>query len=172
MPIKNKSESFVWWVAKTKTHQEFTAEKNLIRQGFTPFCPIFKKEIKSGNQFQIKPQALFRGYLFIHADDFAQKNIHLIRSTRGLNKLLKIDESILFVPAEIIDTLKSNQTEYTNTTHVYFTPGSSVKIIGGIYNGIEAIYQMDNGGERAIVLLTLIQNQTKLNLKKQDLMKT
>ena len=89
-----------------------------------------------------------------------------------MNKLLKIDESILFVPAEIIDTLKSNQTEYTNTTHVYFTPGSSVKIIGGIYNGIEAIYQMDNGGERAIVLLTLIQNQTKLNLKKQDLMKT
>ena len=172
MPKKNKSKNFVWWVAKTKAHQEFTAEKNLIQQGFTPFCPIFKKEIKRGNQFQIKPQALFRGYLFIHADDFAQKNIHLIRSTKGLNALLKIEESILFVPAEIIETLKSNQTEYTNPTDRYFPPGSSVKIVSGIYNGIEAIYQMDNGEDRAIVLLTLIQKQTQLNLKKQDILKT
>jgi hypothetical protein len=31
---------------------------------------------------------------------------------------------------------------------------------------------MDNGGDRAIVLLTLIEKQIKLNLKKQDLMKT
>lgn len=172
MPIKNKSESLVWWVAKTKTHQEFRAQKNLILQGFTTFCPILKKEIKSGNQFQIKPQALFRGYLFINADKFAKKNIHLIHFTRGVNKLLKIDESVLFVPADIIDTLKSNQTEYTNPTHKYFTPGSSVKIISGIYKGIEAIYQMDNGADRAIVLLTLIQKQAMLNLKKQDLIKT
>jgi transcriptional antiterminator RfaH len=76
------------------------------------------------------------------------------------------------VPAEIIETLKSNQTEYTNPTDRYFPLGSSVKIVSGIYNGIEAIYQMDNGEDRAIVLLTLIQKQTQLNLKKQDILKT
>lgn len=171
MTLKKKSDCVGWWVAKTKTHQEFRAEKGLLQQGFFPFCPIFKKEVKRGNQFQIKHQALFTGYLFIRADDFAQKNIHLIRSTRGLNTLLKIDESVLVVPSEIIDTLKSNQTQYPNSINIYFTPGSTVEIISGIYKGIEAIYQMDSGADRAIVLLSLIQKNTKLNVRKQDLIK-
>jgi transcriptional antiterminator RfaH len=171
MGLKNLPNSYAWWVAKTKTHQEFKAEKNLSQQGFITFCPIYKKEIKRGNQFQIKLQPLFTGYLFIHANGFAQKNIHLIRSTIGLISLLKIDESILYVPPQIIHKLKSNHEQKNNPANAYFKPGSSVKIINGIYKGIEAIYETDNGADRAIILLSLIQKQTKLSLRKQDLIK-
>lgn len=164
-------KDIAWWVVKTKPQQEFKADKHLIQQGFITFCPIFKKEIKQKSQFKIKIQPLFMGYIFICADDFAQKNIHLIRSTRGLNSLLKIGESILTVSPEIILTLKLNQNQNTNVVSPHFSSGSSVKIINGIYKGIEAIYQMDNGKDRAIVLLSLIQSQTKLNLRKQDLIK-
>lgn len=172
MIIKKGEENTVWWVVKTKPQQEFKAEKNLSEQGFITFCPIFNKEKKQGNQFMIKPQPLFTNYLFIQADDFARKNVYLIRSSRGVNSLLKINESILFITQEIIHNLRLNQTQINNLVTPHFTAGSSVKIISGIYNGIEAIYQMDNGEDRAIVLLSLIQKQTKLNLRKQDLEKT
>ena len=171
MGTHKKEENIVWWVVKTKPQQEFKAEMNLIQQGYTTFCPIFNKELKRGNQFIVKPQPLFAGYLFIQANDFAQKKIYLIRSTKGINSLLKVNETPLYVPHEIIHHLLLNQTQ--NHSHVtpHFTAGCSVKIISGIYNGIEAIYQMDNGANRSIVLLSLIQKQTNLNLRKQDLIK-
>ena len=106
------------------------------------------------------------------ANDFAQKNVYLIRSTRGINSLLKINETLLFVLPEIIYHLQLNQTQNHSLITPHFTAGSSVKIISGIYKGIEGIYQMDNGADRAIVLLSLIQKQTELNLRKQDLQKT
>ena len=172
MSTKKGKENIVWWVVRTKPQQEFKAEKNLTQQGFTAFCPIFNKELKRGKQFTIKPQPLFKGYLFILANDFAQKNVYLIRSTRGINSLLKINETLLFVLPEIIYHLQLNQTQNQSLITPHFTAGSSVKIISGIYKGIEAIYQMDNGADRAIVLLSLIHKQTELNLRKQDLQKT
>ena len=171
MHIKKGLGDIVWWVVKTKPQQEFNAHKHLSQQGFTAFCPIFKKEIKQRSQFKIKTHPLFMGYLFIYADDFAKKNSHLIRSTKGLNALLKIGESILTVSPEIIQTLKLNQNKYISDVSPHFKSGSSVKIISGIYKGIDAIYQMDSGKDRAIILLSLIQNQTKLNLRKNDLIK-
>lgn len=172
MSTKKGEENIVWWVVKTKPQQEFKAEKNLTQQGFITFCPIFNKELKQANQFTVKPQPLFKGYLFIQADDFAQKNVYLIRFTRGVNSLLKIHERLLFVLPEIIHHLKLNQTQNQSLVTPHFTPGSSVKIMTGIYKGIEAIYQMDTGADRAIVLLSLIQKQTKLNFRKHNLMKT
>jgi len=172
MSTKKDEENFVWWVVKTKPQQEFKAEKHLNQQGFITFCPIFNKELKLGNQFTVKLQPLFKGYLFILANDFAQKNVNLIRSTRGINSMLKINETPLFVLPEIIHHLQLNQTQNQSLITPHFTAGSSVKIISGIYKGIEAIYQMDNGADRAIILLSLIQKQTELNLRKQDLQKT
>jgi len=171
MHTKKREENIFWWVVKTKPQQEFKAEKNLSEQGFITFCPLFNKELKQGNQFTVKPQPLFKGYLFILANDFAKKNIYLIRSTRGINSLLKINETPLFLPSEIIHHLQLNQTQNQSLISSHFTTGSSVKIISGIYKGIEAIYQMDNGADRAIVLLSLIQKQTKLSIRKQDLAK-
>ena len=171
MYTKKGEGNNVWWIIETKPQQEFKAEKNLSQQGFITFCPLFNKELKWGNQFKIKPQPLFTRYLFIQADDFAQKNVYLIRSTRGVNSLLKINESILFVAHEIIHNLQLNQIQNKTLITTYFTEGSSVKIIGGIYKGIEAIYQMDKGEDRAIVLLSLVQKQTKLDIRKQDLKK-
>ena len=172
MSIKKGEKNLVWWVAKTKPQQEFIAIKNLTQQGFINFLPLFNKETKQGNQFTVQPQPLFKGYLFILANDFAQKNIYLIRSTRGINSLLKINETVLFVLPEIIHHLQLNQTQNQSLITPHFTAGSSVKIISGIYKGIEAIYKMNNGADRAIVLLSLIQKQTELDLRKQDLKKT
>lgn len=168
---KKKEENIIWWVIETKPQQEFRAEKNLIQQGFITFCPVFNKELKLGNQFKIKPNPLFKRYLFIQANGFAKKNVYLIRSTKGVSSLLKIHESILFVTSELIHNLKLNQIQNNNLITSHFTEGSSVQIISGIYKGIEAIYQMDKGEDRAIILLSLLHKQTKLNLRKDHLIK-
>ena len=73
---------------------------------------------------------------------------------------------------EIIHHLQLNETQNHSLVNPHFTAGSSVEITSGIYKGIEAIYQMDKGADRAIVLLSLIQKQIKLNLRKQNLKKT
>jgi uncharacterized protein YeaO (DUF488 family) len=54
MHIKKGLGDIVWWVVKTKPQQEFNAHKHLSQQGFTAFCPIFKKEIKQRSQFKLK----------------------------------------------------------------------------------------------------------------------
>ncbi len=164
-------EDCFWWVVKSKARQEFKAERALGQQGFITYCPIYQKEIKRGSQFRTEPQPLFSGYMFIKANDFAKKNHYLIRSTRGVISLLKIGETILSASHEIIKILKLNQSQEGSIINSYFTPGCSVKIMQGVYQGIEAIYKIDSGSDRAIVMLSILQKQTELIIEKKDLIK-
>ena len=164
-------EYLPWWVVKTKPHQEFKAEEALKRQGFNTYCPAIKKEIKQRCQFAIKEQPLFSGYIFIIANDDAKKNIHLIRSTRGVMSILKTGESIISVSPEIIKALKIQESQYLHSVESYFKPEANVIINQGIYKDTEAIYKMDKGSDRSIVLITLIQKQSLLCVKKHSLIK-
>ena len=69
--------------------------------------------------------------------------------------------------------LKIKEIEIQQKNHIeaHFKLGEKVKVIKGLYQGIEAIYQMDDGLERAIVLLSILNKKTPLNLNKNQLQK-
>jgi transcriptional antiterminator RfaH len=72
----------------------------------------------------------------------------------------------------IIDAIKALETEHLNQTKHYFKANDEVLITSGLYQGLEAIYQMDDGQERAVVMLNLLQRDTQLTLDKTQLKKS
>lgn len=160
-----------WWVVQTKPTGEFTAIQNLENQGLTCYCPLFKRESIRGRQLKVINSPLFPRYVFVKADLAAHKNIHVIRSTIGVSQLLKIGEVPTKVACQLIYELKKIESEKLNQTKSHFKPGDTVKIKKGLYQDIEAVYQMNDGMHRAVVLLSILNKETPLRIDKKALKK-
>ena len=160
-----------WWVVHTKPKAELIAIKNLDNQGLTTYCPLFKKESIRGYKIKINTYPLFSRYIFVQGDCSAQKNIHLIRSTIGVKELLKIGEVPVKISCQLINELRQMEAVKLNETKSHFNPGENVRVNTGIYKDVEAIYEMDDGVNRAIVLLSMVNKETPLRIDKKDLNK-
>ena len=160
-----------WWVVQTKPQAEFIAIKHLENQNMATYCPLFKKETIRGHKIKIKAYPLFPRYVFVKANSSAQKNIHVIRSTIGVKQLLKIGEDPAKVSCQLINELRQMESERLNETKSHFKTGENVRIKTGLYKDIDAIYQMDEGMNRAIVLISIINKETPLLIDKKALKK-
>ena len=156
---------------QTKLQGERLAIEHLHEKGLTTYCPMYQKERICGRQVKATTP-LFARYVFVLADQAAQQTAHTIRSTRGVSQLLKVGEQPTLVKASVIDEIKALETEHLSQVKPHFTCNDKVVISQGIYQGLEAIYQMDKGLERAVVMLNLLQHETRLTLDKTQLKKS
>jgi transcriptional antiterminator RfaH len=158
-----------WWIVETKPRAEFTCMKNLKNQGFTSYCPIFKKEYIRGQQLKINTYPLFSRYIFVEANHTAELNIHVIRSTLGVSQLLKIAEVPTKISCKVIYKLRQMELKKFKETKSHFNQGDHVKIKEGIYQNLEAVFHTNDGHERAVILLSLINKETSLRIDKRML---
>ena len=168
MVINSKSH---WWVVQTKSRAEFIAIQHLERQNFVTYCPLYPKEIRRNLQVKIETVTPFPRYVFIQANQSAQQNIHVIRSTKGVSQLLKVGEVPLIAYDSLIENIRQLEKAHRGEVAQLFQPGDVLQIKDGIYKGLEAVYQMKDGLERAVVLINLINSDTPLHLFKHQLSK-
>lgn len=161
-----------WWVVQTKPQQEALAIEHLEQQGMTIYCPLFKQESMRHRQMQESTIPLFPRYVFVLADDNAKETIHTIRSTIGLSRLIKVGDQPSIVKAEVIKQIKVLEAIHLQYIDPYFKEDDAVLITGGLCQGLEAVYQMDDGVARAVVLLNLLQQPTRLTIDKTQLKKS
>lgn len=166
-----KTENANWWVIRTKPKKEFEAKEQLKNQGFIIYLPIHKKEQLHQNRVSVKEASLFPRYIFLQATETAKKFIHYIRSTHGVTQLLKIGENPIVVSSELIKNIMILEERQLQKTEEYFKTGDRVKITKGLYKGLEAAYKIDDGLQRAVVLINIINKDTELQLKKSCLSK-
>ena len=171
MNLDQPTTELGWWVVQTKPQGEALAIEHLHEQKLTTYCPMYQKETIRGRQVSVTTTPLFARYVFVLADQAALQTVHTIRSTRGVSQLIKVGEQPTLVKASIIDEIKVLETEHLNLVKPHFTINNQVVISQGIYQGLEAIYQMDDGLERAVVMLNLLQRDTQLTLNKTQLKK-
>ena len=171
MNLDQPTTDLSWWVVQTKPQGEALAIEHLREQNFATYCPMYQKESIRGRQLKVTTTPLFARYVFVLADQAAQQTVHTIRSTRGVSQLIKVGEQPTLVKASIIEEIKALETEHLNQVAPHFTSNDKVVISQGIYHGLEAIYQMDDGLERAVVMLNLLQRDTQLTLNKTQLKK-
>ena len=160
-----------WWVVQSKPNAEEKAIRQLSNQGFVTYCPMYQKETLRARQIKTKTIPLFPCYVFIEADEHAKDTIHTIRSTYGVSRLLKIGEMPILVPGQVICDIKLIEAQQIGKTESYFKKGELVKIKEGLYRGLEAVYQMDDGLKRVVILLNILNKETPLHINKDQLHK-
>ena len=158
-------------MVQTKPEQEALAIAHLEQQGMMTYCPKFQQESIRQRQVRIRSVPLFPRYVFVLANGMAQQQMHRIRSTVGVSKLIKIGEVPCTLDATVMQNIMAMEASHLQNTERYFKADDAVLVTGGLYQGLEAVYQMDDGMARAVVLLNLLQHPTRLSIDKTKLKK-
>lgn len=161
-----------WYVIHTKPHQEARAEENLARQGFDCLLPLLRVEKLRRGKVVVESEPLFPRYLFVRlGTEPGDPSWAPIRSTKGVNKLVRFGDAPAQVDDGLIDLLRRRMNEAPPAPERLFAPGERVTIVDGPFAGIEGVFQMAEGERRAMVLIDLLGRTTGLGVGVANLRK-
>lgn len=149
-----------WYVLKTKARQESRAITHLENQSHTVYCPWLIR--KDGSR-----EPLFTGYMFLQFETeelFAQA-FTSVRSTRGVQTFVRYGEDWARADQALIDELKYRENGFRDVP--LFQRDQEVLITDGPFKGIEAIYLCADGGERAMIMLTILNRRTAIKVEEK-----
>ena len=152
-----------WYVVATKSRNEGVAKLNLERQGYRSLLPTINLKKRRGGQWTLIKEPLFPGYLFVSlilgTDDPAP-----IRSTAGCVGLVRFGHTYTPVPAELVAGLEAAAAN-DDPALAPFQSGDAVRLMSGPFAGLEAVYDMAKGEDRAQVLLEVLGRVQRLTVE-------
>ena len=158
-----------WYLIQTKPRQDARAEQNLVRQQYTCFVPLVPPAPSaSGLRRRVVAQEyLFPGYLFIRLSSV--ENWYPIRSTRGVNRVVAFGGQPCRVSDALIEHIRQRVEQPLGaTTSGTFAQGDTVMIRAG-GTELQAIFLSEDGDERAVILLNLLQREQRISLPRSSL---
>jgi transcriptional antiterminator RfaH len=161
-----------WYLLHTKPRQEKTALMHLERQGYECYLPQLRTERLVRRKLAAIDVPLFSRYLFIClGQDEKDKSWAPIRSTIGVSRLVRFGERLAHVDESLIEMLKAREESFYCTPERMFNPGDTVQIAEGPFSGLDAVYQMPDGEQRALVLIEFLSKPVPLRLDLANLYK-
>ena len=161
-----------WYVIHTKPRQEARALVNLELQGYECYLPQFMRQKLQRGVIGLVHEPLFPRYLFIQLDSTQSgKSWGPIRSTLGVSRLVTFGFEPARADSALIDLLKQHTKEIEIEPDKIYQEGERLLITDGPFAGIEAVFEMDDGESRAMVLIELLSKPTRLKLPIANLSK-
>lgn len=148
----------LWYAVKAKPRQEYTAQKNLENQGFEVYLPYITLRKRKQGKWQQVREVLFPGYLFIHVDTATQA-IAPVRSTLGVNGLVRFGNLILPVHDSLIQHIKNQEKAHhgeAQSNPPQFQSGDKLTILDGPFAGLTAAFHMTKSADRVLVLIKIL----------------
>jgi transcriptional antiterminator RfaH len=155
-----------WYLIHTKIRLERQALENLERQGYECYLPLFPMEKLCRGKLTIVRVPLFPRYLFIHlGEEDSDKSWGPIRSTKGVSALVRFGGQPARADDALIAFLRSREQALADAPARLFAPGDSVYLTEGPFAGMEGVYQMADGEQRAMVLIELLGKSAPLRVE-------
>ena len=152
-----------WYLIHTKPREEKRARENLERQGYTVYLPLFSAEKLRRGRLHLVQEPLFPRYLFIRlGEGLDAQSWAPIRSTLGVRRLVAFGNTPAHIDDALIDHLRAREAAQGEPAR-RFSSGEHVRIGQGPFAGLEAVFQMPDGQERAWVLIELLGQTTRLH---------
>lgn len=155
-----------WYLIHTKPNQEELAKNHLEDQRYRIYLPMaFTRRKRRGKAVRLV-NAMFPRYLFIYLNDTTD-DWGPIRSTIGVSTLVHFGLSPAKIPSDLIDALKEreNSEGIHDLPHRAFEKGQKVIISEGLFEGYEAVFTSRDSQERVTLLLKIVENSVKIQLK-------
>ena len=160
--VLDKSNS-AWYVVHTKPRQENRALENLTNHGLECFLPTLTVDRLRDERKITVAEPLFPRYLFVRLEVGAS-NWSVIRSTRGVVRLVEFGGVSARIPERLIDALKQGVPEHK----ALFSPGDRVRVVEGPFSRVQAelirLYETEEGELRAMMLLEILSRPQQISL--------
>lgn len=162
-----------WYLVHTKLKQEKYAFQNLQRQEYLCYLPMLPVEKRHPGRLEVADEPLFPRYLFIQSGQSdSARSWALIRSTRGVNRLVRFGSEPARIDDDLINFLRMREASFHHKPERLLNPGESVRLAEGAFAGIDRIYQMAEGEHRVIVLIELLSEPVAMRVLPTGLRKT
>lgn len=155
-----------WYLIYTKPRQEYRAQENLQQQGFEVYLPLHQSERLLRGKLRVVEEPLFKRYLFVRFNEH-NSPWHTIRSTLGVSELVRTGDQPAKVPAALVETLM----HFDSKPDALFARGEQLRIIDGPFRDLQAVFEMKDGDQRAIVLIEMLNKVQKISISLKALSK-
>ena len=156
-----------WFLVFTKPSGEQTAKVNLERQGYCVYHPRLLRPSLHRGQWVDRIVSLFPRYLFIQLD-VVRQSLAPVRSTLGVANIVRFGTQSTVVPDPVVAALIHRSDPASGLHHLNrakpFETGSRVNVIAGTFEGLDGIFERDDGSERVVVLLKLLGQDTPVSV--------
>lgn len=149
-----------WYLIHCRPRQDERALENLERQNFHCYRPVRLVERIRARRKSTVPEPLFPRYLFIQLDS-VNDNWYPIRSTRGVCQLVCFNSEPTPVPDGVIDGIRARLRQL-DVAEPCLKLGERVRITEGPFSQLEAIFLANDGDERVVLLLNIVQTEQRL----------
>lgn len=162
-----------WYVLRVKPHKERSVNQLLQARDVQVFFPVLKVKPKNPRAAKVRPY--FPGYMFVQAD-LEVLGTNAFSWTPGTRGLVSFGGTPAIVPVNLIDELKHRLAQIEAKGGLVLSnlkKGDRVRIVGGLFEGYEAIFDAHlPGQERVRVLLAFLSDVPQpLNLDTSDIEK-
>jgi transcriptional antiterminator RfaH len=156
----------LWYAVYTHPRNEPMAVDHLVRQGFDVYFPRYMKRHSHAGRVSWGPAPLFPRYIFV-AFDALSSAWRAIRSTRGVNDLVRHGLDPAPVPEFIIDEMRVREDEnglIVLGKHLNLRRGEEFRVSGGPFDTQLAIFETRKDESRIIALLSLLGRKVAVEL--------
>ena len=160
-----------WYVIYSKPRQETEAEAQLRRQGFEVWLPRLERSRRHQGRWRDVMEPLFPRYLFAHLD-LDNENVAPIRSTRGVTGFVRFGGYPVTVPEGVIEALRGCADPESGLHRLAsreLEQGEAITVLEGPFEGLQGVFQMKKGADRAVVLLEILGRTSAVTLEKSIL---
>jgi transcriptional antiterminator RfaH len=162
-----------WFLVHCKPRQEKVALQNLERQGYQCYLPTLCTEKLRRGALSVVEEPLFPRYLFLRlGEQGTARGLAPVRSTKGVSRLVGFGVAPVRVEDALVAFLQKREAAARQAPERLFVPGDRVRLTDGAFAGIEGIYQMTDGEQRAVVLIEFLSKPVSLRVPPSDLRKT
>lgn len=164
--MQRETLSSAWYAVETQTRGEAKAQRNLERQGFTSFCPRFRKLRRHARRVDHVLAPVFPGYLFVRFDS-ERDAWHPINGTLGVKRLVSAANCRPQpMPGQAMQALLARcRGDVISGLFATLEPGQAVRLVSGPFANVLAhVEELDDSG-RVRVLLDMLGGSAPLTVR-------
>ena len=153
-----------WYVVHTQAQNEGRADLNLRRQGFVTYLPRYLRSRRHARRTETVVRPLFPRYLFV-ALDVARDRWRAVQSTFGVSNLVVIGNHPVPLPDGVVDEIRAREGEQGYVKLGLppgVKPGSSIRLIDGIFADYRGVFERLADDRRVAVLLNLLGREVRV----------
>ena len=155
----------IWYAVMCKPRREALAETNLTNQGYHVCLPRLPTQRRRDGKWVDTVEPLFPRYLFLSTSNDNQ-SLAPVRSTLGVSGLVRFGGQPATIPEALVEALRERQDPNTGACaqRSLFKRGEPIKLRDGPFSGLDGIFDMESGENRAFVLLDFLGKINKVKV--------
>jgi transcriptional antiterminator RfaH len=151
-----------WFILQFKPNSHHQASKNLNRQGFETFLPLYDTTSRKLSRFVNTSKPLFPGYMFIKFDR-TESEWQKINNTYGVSRLITFNSLLKSIPTKFVDSLMKQYDLSGKLLPIQkLKEGDQVAILKGPFANFIATVEKYEADHRIYILMDLMGRKTKI----------